>query len=274
MSLYAAVQAAINQAQPQAYFGGEDIPKGDKSGWAITATCDFSATGIPSTGYYVDTTTYANKLQMKTVRTIFIDNSQNNGFVEVYNPVFDQAFSLPPGYQGYFPILAPTISGSKFFITSTGNLAANIIFLNTLMPLASWAATVTPPSSSSAVAFPVSDAILDATVVGGRQQVTAIEAQATASDGSGTILAANTWQQLFASNNTRRGWMIENIDGVNLEALFWAFSNTPVVGGAGSFSLAAAASSNYPGGAFQGIQSNSIYVAAATVGHKFSAAQW
>jgi hypothetical protein len=272
MSTYSQIQAAISQAQPVAYHGGENIPRGDKSGWAITCVCDFSATGIPSTGYALDTTQFANRLQMKTVQTIFIDNSGNNGFVQVYNPNFDQSFSLPPGYQGYFPILAPLISGAKFFVSSTGNQIANVIFLNTLFPLASWAATVTPPSSSSEIAFPVADAILDACVFAERVQVSSIESQATATDVSGSILEANTAQLLIGQNNARRKFTIINIDSsLTGEALWWGFSEGIAIGQPGAYPLAAAASIAYPGGAYQGDSSNSIYVIAATLGHKFSA---
>lgn len=272
MPTYAEVQGAISQAQPVYFHGGQNLPHGSKSGEAVAAVCDFSASGIPGSGYSIDTTVYTNRLQMKTVQTIFIDNSQNNGFVAVYNPVFNQTFALPAGYQGYFPILAPLISGAKFYVTSTGDQVATIQFLNALFPLASWAATVEPPSVGNP--FAVSDIILDSTVSGGKVNARSVAAQVTAADGSGIIAAANTWQLLFAANANRQGWSLQNIDSTNLEALFYAFSNTPTIGASGSYSLAASASPAYPGGAYQGPQSNPIYVAAATVGHKFSAAQW
>lgn len=269
MSTFAAVQAAISQAQPVA-FHGAGLAHGEKSAYGITAICDFSASGIPAAGYSIDTTVYTNRGQMKTVQSLFIDNSENNGFVNVENPTFGQSFALPPGYQGYFPILAPSISGAKFTVTSTGNEIANVILLNVLMPLASWAATVSPPSIG--LPQPVSDAILDATVSNGRQNVTSIEAQATATDVSGTITAGGTPQLLIAQNNARRKFTIINIDySLTGEALWWGFSNTIAVGSPGAYPLAAAASAAYPGGAYQGDASNSIYIVGATTGHKFSA---
>lgn len=272
MPTFSDVQGAISQAQPVAFHGGTNLPPGSKTAWAITAVCDFSATGIPAQGYAIDTTTFANKLQMKSVQTIFIDNSQNNGFVSVYNPVFDQSFSLPAGYQGYFPIMAPLISGSKFYVTCTGNQKANIIFLNSLMPLASWAATVTPPSVG--IPLSVSDAILDATVQNNRQNVTAIEAQATASDFSGSIATAGVAQLVLAQNNNRRGFFLQNIDPSDQEGLWFGFSNAITPGSVGAYGLGTSSGLNYPGGSFQGVVSNAIYIVAATAGHKFSGFSW
>jgi hypothetical protein len=272
MSTYAAVQAAISQAQPQAFHGGTNLPHGDKQSWAITAVCDFSATGIPSTGYAIDTTTFANKLQMKTVQTIFLDNSQNNGYAEVFNPLFNQSFALPPGWQGYFPILAPLISGSKFQVTSTGNEQVNVIFLNSLMPLASWAATVTPPAAGNPQS--VADAILDATVQNNRQNVTSIDAQATGVDFSGTIAVGGTAQLVLAANANRRGFFIQNTDPNDAEGLWFGFTAGITPGSAGAYGMAQAANINYPGGSFQGIVSNNIYLVAATTGHKFSGFSW
>jgi hypothetical protein len=272
MSTYAAVQAAISQAQPVAFHGGTNLPHGSKSAFAITAQCDFSASGIPSTGYAIDTTQFANKLQMKTIQTIFIDNSQNNGYVEVSNPLFNQSFALPAGYQGYFPILAPLISGSKFFVTSTGNEQVSVIFLNSLMPLASWAATVTPPSTGNPLA--VSDAILEACVSANRINTTEIQAQATAVDVSGTITTGGTAQLLLAQNNARRGFFIENIDPTAQEGLWFGFSAGITPGSAGAYGLGTSSGINYPGGSYQGIVSNAIYIVAATTGHKFSAFSW
>lgn len=269
---YAAVQAAISQAQPQPFHGGTNLPHGSKSSFAITAVCDFSATGIPATGYSIDTTVFANKLQMKVVQTLYIDNSENDGYVEVFNPLFNQAFSLPPGWQGYFPILAALISGSKFQVTSTGNQVANIILLNSLFPLASWAATVTPPSVGQPQT--VADPILDATVQNNRQNVTSIEAQATGVDISGTITVGGTAQLLVAANPNRRGIFLQNIDPADAEGLWFGFTAGITPGAPGSYGLAQAANVNYPGGSFQGVISNAIYVVAATTGHKFSGFTW
>jgi hypothetical protein len=269
---YAAVQAAISQAQPVAFHGGTNLPPHSKSAFAITAACDFSASGIPSTGYAIDTTQFANKLQMKTIQTVYIDNSENNGYVSVYNPLFDQTFALPAGYQGYFPILAPLISGSKFYVTSTGDQLANIIFLNSLMPLASWAATVTPPSTGNPLA--VSDAILDATVSNNRVNASTIQAQATATDFSGTIATGGTPQLILPANASRRGFFLQNIDSVNNESLWFGYSNGIAVASPGSYGLGTASGAAYPGGSYQGNISNAIYAVAATTGHKFSGFWW
>ena len=272
MPTFADIQAAISQAQPQPFHGGTNLAPGSKSSFAITAVCDFSASGIPATGYQIDTTVFANKLQMKTVQTLFIDNSGNNGYVEVFNPLFNQTFALPPGWQGYFPILAALISGSKFSVTSTGNQVAKVILLNSLFPLASWAATTTPPSVGQPQA--VADAILDATVQNNRQNVTSIEAQATGVDISGTIAVGGTAQLLVAADPNRRGFFLQNIDPTDTEGLWFGFSSGIVPGAPGAYGLAQAANVNYPGGAYQGVLSNALYIVAATTGHKFSGFTW
>lgn len=273
MSQYADIQAAIFQAQPVAFSGGTNVLHGEKSSYAISALCDFAALGIPATGYYVDTTQYTNKMQMKVVQTIFIDNSQNNGYVEVRNPLFNQAFALPAGYQGYFAILSSKISGGKFYITSTGNQKAIISFLNCAMPIAAWAATVQPPSVGLPQA--VADAILDATVQNNRQNVTTLAGQITATDKSGTIVAANTSQILLPANPARQGFVVQNIDPAYPgEGLWVCPSGAAVVGGVGSFAVAACASIGYPGGMAQFAWSNEIQIVGATAGHKFSCVEW
>jgi hypothetical protein len=272
MTTFAQVQAALSQIQPVAFHGGTNLPHGSKSAFAMTGIFDFSATGIPAQGYVVDTTVFANKLQMKTVQTIYIDNGGNNGFVEVFNPVFNQSFALTPGYQGYFPIMASLISGSVFYVTSTGNNIARVSFLNSLMPLAAWAATIVPPSSGNPQT--VSDPILDATVLNNRVRVSTLVSQTSATDRSGTIAVANVAQSLVALNPVRQGFFLQNIDPVINESLWFGFSAGIVPGGPGAFGLGQASNINFPGGSFQSQVSNQIFVVAATAGHKFSAFEW
>lgn len=272
MSIYSAVQGAINQAQPIAFAGGSNLMRND-SPKSINASCDFSAAGIPTTGYYWNPAYFLQAGYIKTVQCVYIDNSLNNGPVTVSNPQFNQSFTLSAGWQGYFPCIAPFLSGGNFNITSTGTGIANVQFLNVQMGCAQWAATATPVTPG--ITQPVSDAILDATVVAGRQNVTTKFAQLTSVDRSGTIAVANTSQQLAAANAARQGLEIQNIDGVNLEGIWYNPSGgAAVVGGVGCFELAAASSPNFPGGFAKIVTSNQVNIIATTAGHKFSAIEY
>lgn len=278
MSTYAAVQGAIFQAQPIAFAAGMNLLKGEKGPYAIPCACDFGATNIPATGYIIDPSRFYNSGALKTIQSIFFDNSQVNGTTQVYIPAFNQLLSLPPNSQGFFPVLSPLLSGGVMLVTSTAaSGVANVLLLNTYFQAQTWSTL----NSSQGSSIPVSDAILDATVSAGntatanKQTVKTVLAQLTATDRSGTITVANQSQQLAAANASRQGLELQNIDGTNLEGLWYNPSGgAAVVGGAGSFELAAASSPNYPGGFVKIITSNAVNVIAATAGHKFSAIEY
>ncbi len=275
---YQQVQGAIFQAQPVAYAAGENLLKGEKGPFAIPCACDFGATGIPAAGYIIDPSRAYNNGTIKTVQSIFFDNSQCNGQTQVYIPAFNQLFTLAAFQQGYFQILAPLLSGGVMFVTSTATSGvANVLLLNTLMRTATWSTI----AASSGGSIPVSDAILDATVSAGPAQaatkvsVLTKAAQLTAVDRSGTIAVANTSQVLAAANANRQGLELQNIDGANLEGLWYnPTGGAAVVGGVGSFELAAAGSANFPGGFAKIITSNAVSIIATTAGHKFSAIEY
>lgn len=272
MSIYSAVQGAINQAQPIAFAGGSNLMRND-SPKAIQASCDFSAAGIPATGYYWNPAYFLQAGYIKTVQCVYIDNSLNNGPVTVSNPQFNQAFTLSAGWQGYFPCIAPFLSGGQFLITSGGTGVAVVQFLNVQMGCAQWAATATPVTPG--ITQPVSDAILDATVSAGKQNVRTVFGQLTAVDKSGTITTGGASQVLAVANANRQGLELQNVDSANLEGLWYNPSGgacTP--GGAGCFELAAASSAQYPGGFVKIVTSNQVSISATTTGHKFSAIEY
>ncbi len=274
MTTFNNVQGRIGAAQPVAFAGGTNLQPGDKGPKSVTCVCDFSASGVPGTGYYIDISQFFNKNYFKTIQTIFLDNTGNNGYALVYNATFNQSFALPPGWQGYFPTLCPAGSGGTFNVVSSGSGIVNVQLINVALPLGQWAGTVTPPTVGAPQ--PVSDGILDATVSNGRQNVTALAAQFTATDYSGSIIAGGVSQPLFAANNSRQGFLIQNIDYTNTGDAVWVNLTGGAAGSMlpGSFSLAAGASVAYPGGAIQGVVSNAVTIFAATTGHVFSAIQW
>lgn len=271
MSIYSAVQGAINQAQPQAFAGGSNLMRGD-SPKSITAPCDFAATGIPAAGYYWNPQYFLQAGYIKTVQCVYIDNSLNNGPVTVSNPQFNQSFVLAAGWQGYFPCIAPFLSGGNFLITSTGTGLCNVLFLNVQMGIGQWAGTATPINPG--ITQPVSDAILDATVVAGRQNVRSLAAQFTAVDRSGTIATGNLSQTLMAANAARQGYLIQNLDTTGESLWYNPTGGAAAANTVGSFCLTPGSTVQFVGGAAQGVTSNQINVVAATAAHKFSAIEW
>lgn len=279
MSTYATVQGAIFQAQPIPFAAGQNLLKGEKNPYAIPCACDFAATNIPATGYIIDPSRFYNSGAIKTLQSIFFDNSQCNGTTQVSIPAFNMQMSLPPNSQGFFPILAPLLSGGVMQVTSTATSGvANVLLLNTYFDTQIWSTL----STSQGSAIPVSDAILEGTVSSGttatasKQNVRTTMAQATATDRSGTVAAGGTSQALMAANAARQGWTLQNIDYTNTGEALWynPTGGAAGVGTPGSFALAAGSSIAFPGGAAQGVTSNAINVVAATTGHKYSAIEW
>lgn len=274
---YQQVQGAIFQAQPIAYAAGENLLRGEKGPFAIPCACDFGATGIPATGYIIDPSRFYNNGTIKTIQSIFFDNSQCNGQTQVFIPAFNQLFTLAAFQQGYFQILAPLLSGGVMTVTSTATSGvANVLLLNTLMRTATWSAI----ASGSTGSVPVSDAILDATVSAGnapaatRQTTKTLVATLTAVDRSGTIAVANTAQVLAVANTSRQGLELQNMDTGTLEGLWYNPTGVAVVGGVGSFELAAAGGPQFPGGFAKIITSNQVSIIATTAGHKFTAIEY
>lgn len=272
MSTFNQVQQAIQQAQPVAFKGGSGQPAKDRDAWSVPIVCDFSATGIPATGYVFNPNPFFNKKQFSSLQSIFIDNTANNGFVLVFNPTFNQLFALPPGYQGYFPFLCPELNVTPFQITSTGTQTANINFISVAMPAAQWAGTISPAGGGSGT-VPVSDAILDATVFSGRVQVLTKQSQLTGTDKSGTLGLANTPVLILPANASRQKWRIQNIDYTNLGAIWWSYGAGLSPGSPGTFGLSAASSAQFLGGYAEGTESNAIYLVSPIANIKYSATE-
>lgn len=269
---YAQIQQAIRSALPLPFVGGQNLLREDKSPKIVPCPVDFSATGIPALGFTIDATPYFQQGSIFSVQTLFMDNSNNNGYLTVLNPLFSQSFSLPPGYQGYFPCVAGKGSGGLFYVTSPGGGTGTAVvsLLNVYLPAAMWPALATPITPG--LTQPVSDAILDATVSALRVNTRSLPAQATATDHSGTIVVGGTAVVAAAANAARIGFLIQNLD--TTEGLWISLTAGAVIGATGSFELAPGADANFPGGVFQGVVSNDISVNATTAGHKFSCMTW
>ncbi len=219
----------------------------------------------------IDLTTLQNAGRVNNIRSLFIDNSTNNGSILVTVSGTSQAISLGAGYQGYFPLLVS--DQAKFVISTTGSLTSIVEFINVDMPYGTWAATATPVIVANPL--PVTDAVLDALVVSSRFNVRSIDAQATDVVHGGSITAGGTAQTATVSNVNRRGWLLQNND-VNFptEELWYSLTGTAAVGGPGSFALSAYSAAGFPGGSAQGIGSGAISVLAASTGHTFALTTW
>lgn len=276
MTTYSQVQASNSQAQPVPFNGGTNLLPGDKSSKAIVQICDFSVSGVPSTGYTLDATQFIHSRAIAGIQSLYIDNSLNNAAVVVTNSSFNQAISIPAGYQGYFPILAALGSGNKFTIACPdGNQLATVLFLNVLMPLAVWSAVLVPTTSGTIQ--PVSDAILEACVYAARLNVRNIEAACADVDHSSTIAVGGVAQQVMPANANRRGYRIQNMDGnagKTNEPLWICTTGNAVIDGVGSMILNPASSTTYGGGSIDGKSTNAISIIAATAGHQYYAIEW
>lgn len=214
----------------------------------------------------IDMTLIRQTGKISGVQSVFIDNGSNDAPVTIMVSNTVQSISLPAGYQGVFPIFAT--DKTVFTVASAGTGSSQVIFLNIAMNYNIWPSSASP--ASVLTPLPTSDAILDACVVALRLNVRSINAQITDADHSGQIAVANSAQVAAVADATRRGWMLQNIDEAILEDFWYCTTGVAVVGGAGSFCLAASAGAGYPGGFVQGQSSNAISVIATSANHKFS----
>ena len=233
---------------------------------ALPVQYDFSVQ--PS--YQTDLTLIKQLGGFSIVQSLFIDNSEGNEPVVVKENVMGQSISVPAGSQGFFPILVA--SADVFTVSSIGSGAAQVIYINVPIAPQEWDALVSNPVVLNPQ--PVADAILDATVSGGRVKVSTLPTVAVVSDGSGTIAAGGAAQIALAANPNRQGYLIQNVDETNLEGLYYSLTGAAAIGTAGTFSLAASGGIGFPGGAAQGVGIEAISVIAATTGHQFSIIQW
>jgi hypothetical protein len=251
---YQAAQALMSQVQPQSYNSGYNCLRND-SPKVLPITADFTQAGALAAGYTVDFQNLLQQGNIHSIQTVFIDNSQNNGFVTVINPDYNQKIVLAPGLQGFFPVMAGKLNAASFNITSTSASIVNLEFFNVMIPPLQWSGSVAPLAAGIAVI--------------------ATPPQYIATDYSGTITAGGTAQLLMPLNSARHGWSIQNIDGVNTgEAIWYSLTGTAQINLPGSYSLAAGQSIAFPGGYGQGLTSNAISIIAATTGHKFTATSW
>lgn len=255
---------ATNQLSAVPVDTGKEPKSGSK---AIPVTYDFSQ----AASFTTDLT--AQKLQGKLTifQSVYIDNSNNNQPITVQMSGLNQKISIPAQYQGIFPVFVS--DQPVFFVSSQGSGTALVAFSNAHLPPAVWPTVPNPVSVSGAIQ--TNDPTLDATVTGNRVQTLMKPAAVSYTDHSGTVAAANTSQVLMAANPARIGFLVMNVDEVNLEEVGINLTGAAAsIGNAGTVTLAASSGAGYTGGSFQGSGTNVITIVAATAGHKFTCVEW
>ena len=85
---------------------------------AIPVLLDFSA----NQAYGLNLTQQVLTKKISTIQSIYFDNSQNGGMVEIFFDQNSQQLRLPPYMQGYIPVLVPTSPNITFqCLNGTGN---------------------------------------------------------------------------------------------------------------------------------------------------------
>lgn len=226
---------------------------------AITTVIDFSL-GLTFT---LDLTAVQAQLTwFKSIQTIYIDNSANSNPFIITCGITTQRIVIPANCCAYMPVLQPAAPVLQFNTASA--VSVKIQLLNFFLPPFVWSATGGPtvnPGGTLAVA----DAILDATVIGGKVQVQQVPLTVQGlTDASGTIAVGGTAQSAIPANVSRQRWIISNTDlTATGEKLTISFGS----GGAGTISLQPGATWDESNLTIIGDQ---VFVNAATLGHTFT----
>ena len=215
---------------------------------------DFTTTNA----YQVDLTSLQQQNTFTTLQTVWIDNSQNNSFLEIICGTTSQLIFAPPRSQGFYAMLLPV--PFKFTVQSSGGIAVQCIFLNYYIPPQVWNVGTVSAGGLPQIDVPA----LDAIIVNGGMNVNTSPATLTAlTDNSGTITAGGTRQSLFAANAARKRWILSNPSTATEILQFSIGTNT-----AGLIDLLPGQTWSEDGATVVGDQ---IFVVAATTGHAFTA---
>lgn len=215
---------------------------------AFKITLDFSQ-GLTQT---VDFAQYYQQGTIKSIQTIYCDNSGGADPITFQFSQTQQQIIIPGTAEQYFNVLQPN---SPVFTVSCTNAARVVVIhvLNFFVPPAIWGQT-----------FTVDIPAIDAIIVNGRLNVRSTPAPLTAdTDRSGTITAGGTGQVLMAANSARLQWSLQN-PSTATELL--QFSKNSIAGP--WYDLVAGAFAGNNGAT---IYTGTIWVIAATTAHRFTA---
>jgi len=241
------LQLALNQVPT-----GNPSCEGRKS---ITILIDFSL-GLT---YTLDLSgAQAQLAWFKSIQTLYVDNSANANPFIITCGVTTQRISIPAGACAYMPLLQPDQPVLQFNTASA--VTVKIQLLNFFLPPCVWNGT----TGGAGGTLPVADAILDATVVGGKVQVTQIPFTIQSlTDASGTITTGGTVQACVPASASRARWIISN-PSTESEVLQFGFGSPPTH----FIDLLPGATWDESGSSIVG---DAVQIKAATTGHTFTA---
>lgn len=181
--------------------------------------------------------------RLEYVQSIYIDNSLNPATITAVMKTTGQSISIPAGWQGYFPVLA-SVDEPKISFSTTGTPLVPVFFLSFPLPLAIW------PASTLANAV---------TITGN-----------PATDGSTTITAGGTAQNLFAGVTPANGFAVYNPN--SSDDLWVSDSTTAAPNGVGSIRVAANGGGYESPNNYKPIGAISVY--GPTTGDAVTARRW
>ena len=219
---------------------------------AIHVLIDFSL----GTEYQLDLSQVQSQGAIDSLQTLYIDNGKSAAALDILMGLTLQQITLPPGAQGYIPILQGNPPVLKFSV-ALGSPVVNVQLLNFFVPPAVWYTT----------GLPVDDLTLLGIINNGAANVNVFPSTVLAPlDASGTIAAAGVRQQLLPVNPARKRWILTN-PSTALEVLQFSY----VLNTAGLIDLVPGETWNESD---MSVSGDEIWVVAATMGHAFIAYSW
>lgn len=197
-----------------------------------------------------------------SIQTIYADNSgQSTPLIFTMGiGIVNQVVTIPPGAQGYVPVLQPNPPKIQIFSASAARITVQL--MNFFVPPAVWGTSGTQFNFDGSGNLKVTDVALDSTVSNNRVSVTTQAGQTTMADHSGTITVGGTPQQILAANPSRKRFTLTN-PAAQTEVLQFAFG----AGGNGKIDI-------NPGLTWDEndstISAQAIFAVAATTAHPFT----
>lgn len=205
-------------------FNGAIPPEGPK---VMTSSLNWSTIASPA---IYDLVLIKQLGRVSGLQGLFIDNSANSQPVTVQSSILNLPLVVPGNFQGIFPLFVT--DQVKLTVSTTGSGTTNLFFLNFPVAAAVWPGINQIMSFNGSGALQVSESLLDSTISsgnvsvidsvlattisGGVVHVSLSSSAGSLTDGSGTIAAGGTSQQIFAANASRKYLLIENISSGDL----------------------------------------------------------
>lgn len=212
-----------------------------KGSQVVSLNLDLSANTIS----IVDFTLSEFAGAIEFIQSLYIDNSLNAASLSVQCDITNQIITIPHNSQAYVPVLVS--ERAKFTFSTSGGVVVPVCFLNCPSPLAIW-----DTGNGTAVDLTVN-------IVGN-----------AATDGSSTITAGGTAQNLFTGTVPVNGFAVYNPDPTN--DIWVSDSTTAAANGTGSIRCAA------NGGGYETPPNSAplgvVSIIGAVTGQKFTARRW